>query len=290
MSASPASVTDFRAKPLPPRLWIGLLLITVFWPLNWMLDGLRTAYLFFPLWLGYVLAIDALVEQRAGSSLWTRSRKNFLLLFFFSAPAWWLFELMNKRLGNWDYLGAEHFSDVQYFALCTVSFSTVMPAVFESAELVRTFKWPNRLADGPRIPDTQRIHIVIFMLGLAMLAVMLIWPRYFYPFAWSSLVFILEPINRGLGHPHFLEDLARGDWRKIASLAVGSLMCGFFWEMWNYYSYPKWIYHTPGVEFLHVFEMPLLGYGGYIPFALELCALKDLIWPRGANDSCHRIV
>jgi hypothetical protein len=28
-----------------------------------------------------------------------------------------------------------------------------------------------------------------------------------------------------------------------------------------------------------MFEMPLLGYGGYIPFALELYALKNLIWP-----------
>jgi hypothetical protein len=25
--------------------------------------------------------------------------------------------------------------------------------------------------------------------------------------------------------------------------------------------------------------MPLLGYGGYVPFALELCALKNLLWP-----------
>jgi hypothetical protein len=55
--------------------------------------------------------------------------------------------------------------------------------------------------------------------------------------------------------------------------------------MWNMYSYPKWIYHTPGVEFWKVFEMPLLGFGGYIPFAFELYGLKHLLrrsteaWP-----------
>jgi hypothetical protein len=27
--------------------------------------------------------------------------------------------------------------------------------------------------------------------------------------------------------------------------------------------------------------MPVLGYGGYIPFALELYALKNFVWPRG---------
>jgi hypothetical protein len=43
-------------------------------------------------------------------------------------------------------------------------------------------------------------------------------------------------------------------------------------------SHPKWIYHTPGAHFLHVFEMPLLGYGGYVPFALDLFAIKSLLW------------
>ena len=28
--------------------WLGVLLIVVFWPLNWSLPGMRTAYLFFP--------------------------------------------------------------------------------------------------------------------------------------------------------------------------------------------------------------------------------------------------
>lgn len=61
-------------------------------------------------------------------------------------------------------------------------------------------------------------------------------------------------------------------------LSLGALICGFFWEMWNYFSFPKWIYHTPGAEFLRVFEMPLLGYGGYIPFALVLYDLKSFLW------------
>src|SRR5438270_4348769 len=56
----------------PLQGWIGLLLLAVFWPLNWLLSGMRTAYLFFPLWLGYILVIDALVERRSGTSLLNR--------------------------------------------------------------------------------------------------------------------------------------------------------------------------------------------------------------------------
>ena len=40
---------------MAPQGWLGLFLLAVCWPLNWTLPGLRTAYLFFPLWLGYIL-------------------------------------------------------------------------------------------------------------------------------------------------------------------------------------------------------------------------------------------
>jgi hypothetical protein len=275
--AASANFAESPTRAWPPRGWLGALLVAIFWPLNWFLPGIRTAYLFFPLWLGYILIIDTLVERRTGTSLWVRSRKHFVFLFFLSAPAWWLFEFLNKRLGNWQYLGGEQFGDIQYFILSSVSFSTVIPAVFGTAELVRSFRWIDRCADRLRVPDTRLAQSAFFITGIAMFSLMLAWPKYFYPFAWTSLVFLLEPINYRLGRPHFLEQLEHGDWRKVVALSLGALICGFFWEMWNYYSYPKWIYYTPGAEFFHIFEMPLLGYLGYIPFALELCGLMNLV-------------
>lgn len=263
-----------------PGRW-GILLLAVCWPLNWMLPGVRTAYLFFPLWLGYILTVDGLVGWRTGSSLWRRSRKGFTQLFLLSAPAWWLFELINHRTGNWEYLGAGSFTRIEYYALSTLSFSTVMPAVFETAELVRSFRWVNALPRGAGLPDSPQIQIRMFATGLGMLALVLAGPNYFYPLVWIALIFILEPLNQRLGRTHFLECLRRGDWRPVVSLSLGALICGFFWEMWNFWSWPRWIYHTPGANFLHVFAMPLLGYGGYIPFALELFALKNFLWKRG---------
>ena len=130
-------------------------------------------------------------------------------------------------------------------------------------------------------PIQMLVGDTLFLAGLVMLVFTLLWPRWFYPFLWISLVLLLEPMNRWLGRQSFLEWLQRGDWRPIISLSLGALICGFFWELWNYWSFPKWIYHTPGAQFLHLFEMPLLGYGGYIPFALELYALKNFLWPHG---------
>jgi len=257
----------------------GLFLVAICWPLNWLLPGVRTAYLFFPLWLGYILTVDALVQCRAGTSLWSRSRKEFVRLFVLSAPAWWLFELINQRTGNWEYLGTGQFTPLEYDALCTLSFSTVMPAVFETAELVRTFRRVASLRAGAGIPDTPGVNRILLLSGVVMLGLTLGWPGRFYPFVWISLVFIFEPLNRRLGRRYLLEWLRRGDWRPVISLSLGALICGFFWEMWNYWSWPRWIYHTPGAQFVHVFEMPLLGYGGYLPFALELFALKNLLAP-----------
>jgi hypothetical protein len=257
----------------------GAMLVALCWPLNWLLPGLRSAYLFFPLWLGYILIVDALVLSRGGVSLFTRSRRNFAGLFLTSAPAWWLFELINRRTHNWEYLGGERFSRFEYFVFSTISFSTVMPAVFETAELVRTFRWMDRFTSRRRIQPTGGVYTAMLSVGLVMLAITLAWPERFYPGVWGSVFLILEPVNVWLGRRHLLEGVQVGDWRALAALSTGALICGFFWEMWNFYSYPKWIYHTPGVEFWHLFEMPLLGYGGYIFFAWELYALKNFLQP-----------
>jgi hypothetical protein len=63
----------------------------------------------------------------------------------------------------------------------------------------------------------------------------------------------------------------------VVALWLGGLICGFFWELWNFYAFPKWIYHVPFVGFGHIFEMPFLGYGGYLPFALEIFAAYHLM-------------
>lgn len=272
---------------LAPHGWTGVALVALFWPLNWLLpeETHRTAYFFFPLWLGYILVVDALVLARTGTSELTRSRKEFLLLFAASAPAWWLFEAINERTQNWEYVGSRHFNTLEYVLLCTVSFSTVMPAVFGTAELVRSFQWLDRFRRGPVLRRSRRMAAGLFFAGLTMLSLTLLWPRYCYPLVWGSIVLLLEPLNLVLGRRSFFDWFERGDWRPIVALSTGALICGFFWEMWNFYSYPKWIYHTPGVEFLYIFEMPLLGYIGYLPFAWELQALRNLLLPSSADSA-----
>jgi hypothetical protein len=110
-----------------------------------------------------------------------------------------------------------------------------------------------------------------------MLGLMLIWPKIFFLFIWLSPYLIIEPLNVWLGNRSLALWTQKGDWRPVISLWLGVLLTAFFWEMWNYYSHPKWIYQVAWGSWLHIFEMPLLGYGGYLPFALELYALYHMI-------------
>jgi hypothetical protein len=218
-----------------------------------------------------------LVLTRKGTSLLTRSPAAYVGLFLVSVPAWWLFELINWRTQNWMYEGRQYLADSQYVVLSSVSFSTVMPAVFGTAELASTFSWIRRIGRGPLIVPRPAILLALLTTGCLMLALLLLWPRYFFPFAWISVYLMLEPLNVWLGNRSLIEHTAEGDWRPVLALWLGCLICGFFWEMWNVHSYPKWVYQVPFFSFLHVFEMPLLGYGGYIPFSMELFALYHLI-------------
>jgi len=266
-----------RKSTLPVQGWIGIILILVSWPLNWFLPGLRTHILFFPLWLGYGLVVDGLVFIRKGHSLLSRDPARYIMLFLLSAPVWWLFELLNLRTQNWFYVGREWFSDVQYAVLASLSFSTVIPAVFGTAEWIGTFDWVRKFQKNEKAEKPVNITLYIPS-GVLLLILLLLWPKYFFAFLWISLFLIIDPLNNRLGFRSLIAGAHRGDWRPVIVLAVGCLLCGFFWEMWNIYAFPKWIYHVPFVGVWHVFEMPLPGYLGYIPFALELYALYHLVF------------
>ena len=284
--------TENVKRKIPVHGWLGLILALTFWVLNWTLKGARTHWGFFPLWLGYCLTIDGLVFWRTGTSLLTRSPRKYIGLFLISAPVWWIFELLNLRTQNWTYVGAEIFSPLAYALLTTVSFTTVIPAVFGSAEFFASFDFVKRLKPSFVIGTDKRTTASFFALGWIMLILLYLYPNIFFPFIWLSIYFILEPINVWLGNRSLAAWTAKGDWRPVIALWLGVLLTAFFWEMWNFYSYPKWIYHVPWGNWYHVFEMPLLGYGGYLPFALELYALYHLVmgWFGGKASDYVKVI
>jgi hypothetical protein len=261
-----------RRRRAPVWLWLGLALVAVAWPLAWFGPAPFSEHTFFPLWLGYILAVDGLGLRRGGDSLLARDPRRCLLLFVFSIPLWWLFEFANRFLGSWRYLTPREYRPLEYALLASLAFSTVMPALFVTAAFWRTVPFFARPHRWWPIAPSRRGLLAIALAGLAMFVAALAVPRYAFPLVWLGAFFFLDPLNALAGNTSIAAEVAERRWDTVLVLGAAGLTCGFFWEMWNVNSMPKWVYAVPFVDRPKLFEMPLLGYGGYIPFALEVYA------------------
>lgn len=258
-------------RPYPWWGFLGLALNMAAWICAWgrfeMLSPIND-YTFFPLWLGYILAIDGLVFSRSGTSLLAKRPALFSVLFPASAAGWWYFEYINRFVQNWWYDGADHFSEAEYAFLATVSFSTVFPALFETRDLLLTTRWFRAAyGRGPAWPEPGRTGLIILLAaGVAGLVLTGLHPVPFFYLTWFAPLVILGSTLALAGIETPMSSMRRGDYGPLFTLAVAALVCGFFWEMWNILSMPKWHYSVPYVMKWKLFEMPAPGYGGYLPF------------------------
>ena len=263
-------------RALPPHLAPGLLLMLGAWTLAWVGPRPYSNYTFFPLWFGYILTVDGMTTVRSGTSLLTRSWRRFALLFAFSIPLWWLFEFANSFLQNWNYVGASHFSRPAYVLLASLSFSTVMPAIFVTATFYRTFNLFSSPRRWIRLDPSPTGLLSIAALGLLLFVGSLTFPGILFPFVWIGLFLFLDVLNKLFGAKSIAAQISHGRWDTVLVLFLAGITCGIFWETWNYWSSPGWTYDVPFVPHPKIFEMPLLGYGGYLPFALEVYAAYHL--------------
>jgi hypothetical protein len=266
-------------RKLPIYGYVGIVLIIVPWTLSWARINPFFRYTFFPLWFGYITTMDALVFWRRGTSWFTRGGWKILQLFIFSSLFWWAFEAANLPVQNWHYVLDQRYSLAAYIVLASLDFSIVLPAVLETAELVSSFRrLQPQLAPsdpGPRAP--LWVRALILMAGIISCVAPVLWPAQTFYLIWVALVLLLDPINNTFRRKSTLGHIFARDWRFLVMLPLSGLICGFFWEMWNWLALPKWYYTLPYVGFGKIFEMPLLGYLGYLPFALELFAMYQFL-------------
>ena len=249
---------------------IGFLMIV----LGQVLVVFKIESFYFPvIWYGYILLVDGLVFMIKGKSLIKDYTKNFLALIPLSVFFWWAFEFLNKFIQNWQYLGDSHYSSLQYFLLASVSFSTVLPAIFETSDLINALSLFKKLRVKRKFKIKRLFLCSLICVGIISLILPIFFPRYTFPFVWLTFFFLLDPINYMKKQPSIIRDLSNGELGIPLSLLLSGIVCGFFWEFWNYWAIPKWVYSIPFFDFYRVFEMPMIGYIGYLPFAWELYAM-----------------
>lgn len=290
--------------PWPPWGWLSLIWLMSAWYLAWKQPGWAGPLLkhtFFLLWLGYIGVVNALCVRYRGWSLVTHHTRYLLGLFPLSAFFWWYFEYLNRFVHNWYYLGTSGLSPWSYFWQASLPFSTVLPAVASTIVFLYAFFAPTTSAKAARTTCTEGLTIRrgplqtftlsnprkwawsgLFLGSISLVGVGL-WPQWFFPFLWGAPLILFVSIQALLGEPTYFRHLKPGRWDVIVVPMVAGLICGFFWEMWNFWSDPKWIYSVPWVGRFKLFEMPLLGYAGYLPFGLE-CAVVAEWWGRKSQS------
>src|SRR5688572_23739769 len=137
-------------------------------------------------WYSVLLAADGVLALtgRAGRGV----RGEFLLLgrgwhlaslLCWSVVVWLFYELLNFRLQNWYYIFVPENLAIRWVSTA-FAFATVLPAVFVAEALLSSV----RFADGARtkaLPVGPRFLNWMQVAGAAMMALVLAWPRYFYP-------------------------------------------------------------------------------------------------------------
>lgn len=226
-------------------------------------------------WWSFILIMDSINFRKRKVSPLSESTKNFLFSAFISVFVWLIFELFNLRLKNWSYhhLPSSAFErQLGYF----IAFASVIPAMREISFFIESFLQNKKLALFRLRASPILLKFCVF-LGVVCIFLPLIWPSLFFPLVWLCIIFLLEPLNFWLKNETFLADLEKKNWTRLWSWILAGLVAGFFWEFWNFLAESRWEYSLPYLNFWRVFQMPIFGYTGFMPFALEIFAFHQLL-------------
>ena len=266
---------------LPRYALVGMAIILVS-ELLLYLDVTIVGLYFTPLvWTGYILFIDGLNLRLHGQSLIVSRRREFIAMLLWSIFCWLIFEAYNLYLQNWEYIGLPE-NDIFRFIGYGWSFATIFPAVLETAEFLHGLIGKEQHTSWG---ITNRLIVTWVILGVLCLTVPLIIDRSIasklFALVWLGFFFILDPYNYKHRGQSVLGNLKRGNPSIVLALVLSGLICGLLWEFWNYWAIAKWVYLIP-ISFVgpKLFEMPLLGYLGFIPFAFECFAMQEFLVTR----------
>ncbi len=255
------------SSALPLYAWVALFFFVLAESL--LFAGVKIASDFFYLlvWWPYIFFSDGIIKARTGKSPLLSNIRAFCYMLPWSVTIWLVFEVFNFRLSNWHYLHLVSPTAVRW-AGYALSFATVLPGIFVTSELLRSFNLLGKdYSWGFRI--TPKMLAAAQVLGGLMLVMPVLYPLYFFPLVWGGFVLLLDPVNLRMGAPSLLKDLSQGRPARILRLLAAGLICGFLWEFWNFWATAKWIYTVPFVGDIKLFEMPVLGFLGFPPFSLE---------------------
>jgi hypothetical protein len=214
-------------------------------------------------WWSYIALVDAALALKNKQLLILN--RGLPLLLILSAAFWCIFELINLRIQNWYYINIPS-SPLIRFAGYLCAFGTVIPGIYVTKEAFSALLGSMRVRP---LLSLQFNTASCVALGVLLLALLILFPSQLFFLAWIFLIPIVEGYNYARGRWCFTRDLEQGKAGNLVSSLLAGLACGLLWEAWNYWAISKWVYTVPFFDTLKLFEMPILGYIGFLFFSLE---------------------
>lgn len=224
-------------------------------------------------WLIVLVGVRGLLAGRLERPL------RLAVCFVSSVGIWLVFDGYNFGFMHaWDYHGLAA-DPLHRYLTFFLAFGAICPAMFLTADILLAGGLGS--VRGPRFAVGRKGRRALMIAGLlcALFPIMVASPVGSLTL-WLAFLLILDPVNRRLGAPSVLGDLEAGRWGRPLTLMAGGLVCGFLWELWNFWATAKWTYDLPflgPLEHVRYFEMPVVGMLGYLPFALECWAMFQTV-------------
>ncbi len=292
------SLFGFKQQPIEPRkpvvkvkwpiwFWIGLF----FWGsalfLLWTKATAPKWYLHWsdmPLFWGFVLMLDGWVYVRnGGKSLIRNVPQEIVAIGIVSAGGWMLFEYLNFFVHfDWYYPFGNIISQEQFLLYAILISSGLLTVAFEWYSLFQTFPiFKNRFSNGIKIIIPEKLKNYLIYLSLFFLIASGIWPNIFFWSLWLAPALLLALVIDKCGVWSPLRAIGQGNWNPVLVFALTYFCAGLVLECQNYFSAihaadrtitfttapAYWQYDLPYINDFHLFEMPVVGFMGYLPFS-----------------------
>jgi hypothetical protein len=234
-------------------------------------------YFYITSWWSYIIFLDTVLSLKHKQFIVLNRYLPFLIII--SSGYWCIFELINIRLQNWFYINLPQEMSYRYFGYL-LGFGTVLPAIYLTQDAIRN------VLGKIRVQSIHIPHYSVYALiaGGTTLVLSIAIPEYCFALAWVFPFLLCDGINYLHGRDSFAGSLQEGRADLLLSAILSGLICGFFWESWNYWSLTKWVYSVPYFEHGKIFEMPLAGYVGFLIFSLGTIAFKDFLNETGTTN------
>lgn len=272
---------------LPIWFWVGLVLWGSAIVLLWTKSTHPIWYLHWsdlPLFWGFVLMIDGWVFVRTGGkSLISKVPQEIIGIGVASVSGWMIFEFLNFFVDDlWYYPSGDIISREQFLLYAILISSGLLPLSFEWYSLFTTFpSFKRRFSRGWKVIFPKKLKTVLLILSLVGSFAGGLFPGKLFFTLWATPPIILAVVLDKIGVWTPLRPIGKGNWSPILLFALTYLVQGVFLECQNYFSATHvgnifteapayWQYSLPYVNKFHLFEMPLLGYSGYLTFSIYI--------------------